>query len=296
MQFRFTKLKKIYFIFTGIVVLICLGSLAIYKINPGPDFTGGSILEVNYINSRPSNPQISQALSGISLGQISIQPTGSKGVIIRMESIDESTHQAVLKALGNVQEVDFESIGPTVGAQLKNETLTIIILSLAAMFLYIIFSFRKVSFPVPSWKYGAGTILILIHDTLIPLGVFSLLGKFYGVQITIPVVVAILTVVGYAINNVVVVFDRIRENLTRRTGVSFSETVDGAINQTLTRQVNTSLTTLFPLIFIYFLGGETLRYFALALIVGIIAGLYSSIFLAGPILASWVKKGVDKRF
>jgi len=155
--------------------------------------------------------------------------------------------------------------------------------------LYIIFAFSKVSFPVKSWQYGVATLFILFHDVLIPVGVFSILGKFYGVQVTIPVVVALLTVLGYAINNVVVVFDRIRENLLKKTSIPFEDTVNNAIKQTLTRQFNTSLTTLFPLMFIYLLGGETLKYFALALMIGLIAGFYSSIFLAGPILVSWLK-------
>ncbi len=157
------------------------------------------------------------------------------------------------------------------------------------MLLYIAFAFRKVSRPVKSWQYGVVSLFVLSHDVLIPLGIFSFLGKFYGIQITIPVIVALLTVVGYAINNVVVVFDRIRESLIKRALISFEETSNSAIRQTLTRQINTSLTTLFPLIFIFFIGGETLKYFALVLILGISFGTYSSIFLATPILVSWLK-------
>ena len=157
------------------------------------------------------------------------------------------------------------------------------------MLLYIAFAFRKVSRPVKSWQYGIVSLFILSHDVLMPLGILSIVGKFYDVQITIPLIVALITVVGYAINNVVVVFDRIRENLIKRTLISFEEISNLALNQTLTRQINTSLTTLFPLFFIFFIGGETLKYFALALILGILFGLYSSIFLASPILVNWLK-------
>ncbi len=288
MAFNFIKYRKIYYIFTGILVVVSAMSFFLFGLKPGIDFTGGSILEVDYNVQRPQNQEISQKISSLNLGEISIQPAGDKGVILRMKNIDENLHQEVIRKLGDIEEKRFESIGPSVGMELKSKITTVIVLSLLAMVLYIIFAFRKVSFPVRSWQYGAATLFILFHDILIPVGVFSVLGKFYGVQITIPVIVALLTVLGYAINNVVVVFDRIRENLLRRTSVSFEDIVNNAIKQTLTRQFNTSLTTLFPLVFIYLLGGQTLKYFALALILGILAGLYSSIFLAGPILVSWL--------
>lgn len=295
MHFNIIKYKKIYFTFTGILVVTGIFSLAAYGLKPGIDFTGGSMLEIIYGGGRPSNQEIRQKISDLNLGEVSIQPTGDNGVILRMPNIDEAVHQEVLSRLTGAEEISFESIGPTIGAELKNKTATVAILSLFAMVIYIVFAFGKVSYPVRSWQYGLIALMILAHDVFMPLGVFSLLGKFAGVQITIPVVVALLTVIGYAINNVVVVFDRIRENISKRMASSFTDTVSGAINQTLSRQINTSLTTLFPLLFIYFIGGETLKYFALALIVGIVVGLYSSIFLAGPILTSWAGSRVDKR-
>ncbi|MDD5145587.1 MAG: protein translocase subunit SecF [Candidatus Pacebacteria bacterium] len=288
MNFNFVRYRKTYYIFSGIIVLASLFSLIKFGLKPGIDFTGGTILEFEYKGERPSNQAISESLSALKLGDISVQPYGEKGVILRMESIDDATHQQIVETLGDIEEKRFESIGPTVGLELKNKTQIVAVLAIAAMVLYIAFAFRKVSFPVSSWKYSAVTLIILSHDVLIPLGVFAVLGRLYGVQITIPVIVAFLTVIGYAINNVVVVFDRIRENLIRRSAVDFEETVNAAINQTLSRQLNNSLTTLFPLIFIFTLGGETLKYFSLALILGLVAGTYSSIFLSGPILVSWL--------
>ncbi|GAI39422.1 unnamed protein product, partial [marine sediment metagenome] len=149
-------------------------------------------------------------------------------------------------------------------------------------------AFRKISRPLPSWQYGIASLLALFHDVLIPIGILSILGKFYGVQITIPVITALLAVLGYSINNTVVVFDRIRENLLKQVG-TYQEIVNNSLNQTLTRSINTSLTTLFVLVAIFFLGGITLKYFALALILGIIAGTYSSLFLASPILVAWLR-------
>lgn len=295
MNINFVRFRKIYFIFSGILILASLFSLFKYGLNPGIDFTGGSILEAEYQDARPSVPEIREAVSALGLGEVSIQPSGEKNIILRMKALNEAEHQKVLEVLGDsAREVRFESVGPTIGMELRQKTTTVALFAILAMVLYIAIAFRRVSKPVRSWQYGIITLFILAHDVLIPLGVFAFLGNFYNIQITIPVVVALLTVIGYAINNVVVVFDRIRENLLRRNLISFGETVNFAINQTLTRQMNTSLTTLLPLIFIFFVGGETLKYFALALIIGIVTGLYSSLFLASPILVSWLSLGKNR--
>ena len=297
MEINFLKYRKIYFIFSGILILGSLISLVIFGLKPGIDFTGGSILELEFKDSRPSNQEIREKLSNFDLGEVILQPTGEKGLIIKMKDISEDIHQEILLKLNEKWELEqkqFESIGPIVGQELKQKIKIVTILALLSMFSYIAIAFNGVPQPMRSWQGGAVTLFILFHDVLLPLAIFSLLGKFSGVQLTIPVTIAFLTVVGYAINNVVVVFDRIRENLFktphRGLDLRFEEITNLAINQTLSRQINTSLTTLFPLIFIFFLGGETLEYFALALILGIITGLYSSIFLAGPILVEWVRK------
>lgn len=302
---NFVRHRKIYFIFSGILILASVFSLVFFGFKPGIDFTGGSILEIEYKEKRSSNQEILEKLADLDLGSVYIQPTGERGVILRMKDIDESTHQEIIQNLNQrelkaesgeltldyspiVEEERFESIGPTIGKELKQKTKIVIGLALLAIVIYIALAFRKVQRPLKSWQYGIASVLALFHDILIPLGVFSLLGKFYGLEITIPVVTALLAVLGYSINNTVVVFDRIRENLLRR-GEVFEEIVDRSLNQTLTRQINTSLTTLFVVTAIFFLGGETLKYFALALILGISAGTYSSIFLAGPILVSWLR-------
>jgi preprotein translocase subunit SecF len=286
----FVKHRKIFYIIATLIIIGSLASLFSYGLKLGIDFTGGSILEVAYQGERPTNQVIQDKLNGLDLGSITIQPTGQKGVILRTKDINENTHQQILAKLseaGTLDEKSFESVGPTVGKELMNKTVAILILSLLSMMIYIAIAFSRASRIVPSWKYGVVSALMLLHDVLIPLGVFAVLGKFYGVQMTTPVVVALLSVVGYAINNVVVVYDRMRENLVRKNNLSFEEIVNFAIKQTLSRQINTSLTILFPLFFIFFMGGDTLKYFALAIILGLVAGLYSSLFLAGPILVSW---------
>jgi len=297
MAIDFLKYRKIYFIFSGILITGSLASLCVFGLNPGIDFTGGSILEIEYKTERPSNQEIKDILSELDLGEIYVQPTEENGVILRMKDISEESHQEIINKLGgekegeesNVEELRFESIGPVIGKELKEKTGIVVVLSLLAIVLYIAFAFRRLTFPAKSWQYGVASLFALFHDVLIPLGIFSLLGKFYGLQIAIPVVVALLTVLGYSINNTVVIFDRIRENLLKGAGKDYIDTVNQALNQSLTRSINTSLTTLFVLIAIFFLGGETLKYFALALIMGIVAGTYSSLFLVSPILVSWLK-------
>lgn len=299
MSINFVKFRIIYFIFTGILIVVSLFFLFKFGLKPGIDFTGGSILEIEYQAVRPSNQDLRNSLSEFDLGDYYIQPTGDKGVIFRMKTISEETHQQLLEKLKvsaagtttptQIEEKSFESIGPTIGKELKQKTNIVVILSLLLMAIYIAIAFKKVSRPLNSWYYSLTSFLILSHDVLIPLGVFAVLGRFYGVQITIPIVTALLTVVGYAINNVVVVYDRVRENLLRERQSSFEEVVNRSISQTLSRQINTSLATLLPIFAIFFLGGETLKYFALTLILGITAGTYSSIFLAGPLLVAWLR-------
>ena len=297
---NFLKYRKIYFVFSGILILGSLVSLVIFGLKLGIDFTGGSILELEFKDARPSNQEIREKLANFDLGEVILQPVGEKGLLLRMKDISEDIHQEILHKLNEkweLEEKQFESLGPTIGQELKQKIKIVIILAILSMFSYIAIAFSGVPQPIRSWQCGAVTIFILFHDVLIPLAILSLLGKFYGVQLTIPVTIALLTVVGYAINNVVVVFDRIRENLFRTPhrglGLRFEEITNLAINQTLSRQLNTSLTTLFPLIFIFFLGGTTLKYFALVLILGLIAGTYSSIFLASPMLVEWVKRKRD---
>lgn len=291
MSIQFIKYRKIYFIISGILILGSLACLAVFGLRPGIDFTGGSILEVEYQTERPDNQAVRESLVDLDLGEVSVQSADEKGVILRMEDISEDVHQQVLeklKTVGDFEEKRFESIGPVIGRELEEKTKVVVILSILAILLYIAIAFGKVSRPVSSWQYGIASIFMLLHDILIPLGILAVLGNFYGIQITIPIVTALLTIIGYAINNVVVVYDRIRENILRGRGLNFEEIADNAINQTFFRQINTSLTTLFPLTAIFLVGGETLKYFALTLILGIAAGTYSSIFLASPILVAWL--------
>jgi preprotein translocase subunit SecF len=271
--------------------------IGFYGLKPGIEFTGGSVLEISYEGDRPDNAVIREKIADLQLNDVSVYATGDKGVMIRTEDLNSQKHARMLEALnatGKFEEKSFEAIGPTVGKELTNKMAVLVLISLVAMLVYIAVAFRNVPGPVSSWQYGIASFLILCHDVLVPLGVFALLGAFQGVQITIPIITALLTVVGYAINNVIVVYDRIRENLLRDRKADFAEIADRAINQTLSRQINTSVATLLPVFALYFWAGASLKYFALALILGVVTGTYSSVFLAAQILAVWMEKSKIK--
>jgi len=280
-----------------LAVLGSIVAIAYYKLEPGIEFTGGSVINIEYSGNRPDNAAVIAKINELNLNdKPTIYTEGDKGLIIRTVALDESQHAALLEKLKDTddfQEKSFESIGPVVGREMTSKMSVLVLVSLLAMLVYIIIAFKNVPGPVASWQYGVASFLILAHDILVPLGVFAVLGAFYGVQITIPIITALLTVVGYAINNVIVVYDRIRENLVRDHRASFADIADRAINQTLSRQINTSIATLLPVVAIYFWAGASLKYFALALILGIVAGTYSSVFLASQILAVWM--GFDEK-
>ena len=293
MIIQFIKFRKIFYALSIIAIVLSIASISIFGLELGIDFTGGSMLEVEYENERPSIEIIQEKIQEITSEKVIVQPVEQKGVILKTKSVSEETYAKAiekLEELGTLKQdaSQFETIGPIIGNELKNKTKIVVILSLMAIVFYIAFSFRKVSRPVNSFAYGLTSLIALCHDVLIPLGILAILGEINGVQITIPVITALLTVLGYSINNSVVVFDRARENLLRSREVSFSSIINKSLNETLTRSINTSLTTLFVLFAIFFFGGETLRYFSLALILGISCGTYSSIFLVTPLLVSYL--------
>jgi len=210
-----------------------------------------------------------------------------------MKDISEETHQKILEKLNSLSPIDeskesFQTIGPSIGKELQRKTNLVIILCTLSILFYVSIAFRKVSRPVPSFYYALFGTIALCHDVLISAGLISILGKFKGVEFSIPIITALLTIFGYSINDTIVVYDRIRENLTKKTSQeSFEDVVKKSINQSFLRSFNTSFTTILPLIFIYFLGGESLKYFALTLIVGIAFGTYSSLFLAPQLIVDY---------
>ncbi|MBU3901456.1 protein translocase subunit SecF [Patescibacteria group bacterium] len=282
--------RKYFYTFSILLIGAGIGSVIFWGLHFGIDFTGGSLIEVEFSQNRPEVKVVKDNLAGLNLGDAAVQPTGEQGLMIRLKDLDEAAHQRVwqsLKSLGSLEEKKFDSVGPVVGEELKSRAYLAIIAVLFLIVIYIAFAFRKVSRPVASWKYGLAAIIALFHDIFIPTGIFSILGHYLGVEIDLLFVTGLLTILGFSVHDTIVVFDRIRENLRKGIGQNFEDTVNISINQTMTRSINTSLTVFLTLLAIFIFGGESVKYFSLLLMIGIFFGTYSSIFVASSLLVSW---------
>ncbi|MDE2071280.1 MAG: protein translocase subunit SecF [Patescibacteria group bacterium] len=293
-MFNFQKNLAVHFIFPGLLVLAALASLVVWGLNMGIDLTGGSLIQVSYNTPVPTVAQIQSATAPLNFGEVRVQPTGSAGFIIRTKALSNDEHNQFIAALGHVgavHEEEFTTVGPSIGAELLQKAWIAIGLALLLIVAFIAFAFRKVSRPVASWKYGVVAIIALLFDALIPVGVFAALGHFRGAEVDALFIVALLTILGISINDKIVVFDRIRENLSlshaRGASERFGDIVGRSIRQTLARSINTSLTVVIVLVCLYTFGPASTKAFALTLAVGMIVGTYSSIFFASPLLVAW---------
>ena len=274
-------------------------ALAVWGLKLGIDFTGGSLLEVEFVGVRPENSAILEKLNEAGIESAVVQPTGENGAILRFKDIGEETHQDILfslSKLGEVQEKRFDSIGPTIGKELRRNSLWAIAFVLLMIVLYIAYVFRGVSRLLSSWKYGVAAVIALFHDIIIPTGLFAYLGKFHGVEVDTLFVTALLTILGFSVHDTIVVFDRIRERLGKSGGrENFDDVVEQSIRSTIGRSINTSLTVFLVMLALYFWGGDSTRFFSLAIIVGVFFGTYSSIFIASALLVSWNKRLSTKK-
>ncbi len=318
MAYQIMKKKNVWFSISITLVVAAFVAFFGWGLNLGIDFTGGSLLEVKFNQTAPGIDQVEQALKDLDLKGLTLQPTDQSGLVLRFQNTEESKHQAIIAKLrelapgqtpavqanpvkvegagqaqvqvqtetvaaGGLEELRYESVGPSIGQELKRNAIYSIILIVIGIIIYVAWAFRKVSRPVASWKYGLAGVIALFHDVIIVTGIFAVLGKLYGIEVNTPFVAALLTVFGYSIADTIVVFDRIRENLPK-SHEGFEETINTSINQTLRRSINTSLTVMLTLLAVVLFGGASIKYFALALLVGIFFGTYSSIFLASPLL------------
>ena len=289
------SIYKIMFWFSILLVALAIVAVSVYGLRLGVDFQGGSVLELDFqtAGKRPEAVQVKHVLTSIA-GEVEISPVGETGLIIRAHELSEAEHQAVLKVLNStfpdsgLRELKFDSVGPVIGNELKQKSLTAIIIVLAAVVVYIAFVFRKLGRTTSPWAMGFAAIVALAHDVIVPVGIFALLGHYYGIEITGVFVAAALTILGFSVSDTVVIFDRVRENMVK-LGLKgdFGALVHRSVMQTLARSLNTVFTVLLSLFAIYFFGGESIKYFALALIIGIFLGAYSSIFVASPLLVWW---------
>lgn len=288
--------KKIFISFSVFLVILSLIFLSVFGLNIGIDFKGGALTEVVYESERPEQLSLNKSLEDLGFGSILLQPTGELGYIIKSRSLNDDEHAQLLKKLsssetkideGLVTEISFSSIGPSVGGELARKAVVAIVLVSLAIICFIAFAFRKVSEPVKSWKYGLIAVTTLLHDVILPVGLFTILSRYYGAEVDSLFVVAILTILGLSVSDTIVIFDRIRENLRNEIKiekVSFGHVVGKSLKQSFVRSISTSLTVILVLLALFFFGPVTTKYFALVLATGMFFGTYSSIFLASPLL------------
>ena len=284
--------RKWWFIISGLIILPGFLALILWGFRLGIDFSGGTLIELGFPKAEKiQKEQVEKILAPLDLEDLQVQVTGEKSVFIRTKPITKEEFNKIqdtlAEKLGEAKEVRFETVGPVVSKNLTKKAIMAVIIASIAIILYITWAFRKVPAPASSFRFGACAILALIHDLLVVCGIFAILGHFWGVEIDGLFITALLTVMGFSVNDTIVVFDRIRENLRLNPNSAFEEVVNESVIQTITRSINTSLTVLLVLICLYIFGGDSLRNFVFALLVGIFIGTYSSIFTASPLLVVW---------
>jgi len=282
---------KYAYVFSGALTLLSLVFLSIWGLKFGIDFTGGTLMEIKFAESVPANQEVEETLRDLNLGSLTLQPSTNNSMLVRYASEDDGVNQTVFQKLSEkypgAQQLRVDFINSAVSGELKKKSWYSVIAAVIGIMSYIAWAFRKVSRPVESWKYGVGAVVALIHDVLITVGMFSVLGNFYGIEVGIPFVAALLTILGFSVHDTIVVYDRTRENLLKGSSKEkFPDVVNRSLNETLVRSINTSLTVIITLLSIYIFGGESIKYFSLALLVGVTFGTYSSIFIASALLVT----------
>lgn len=285
------KHRTIFFTLSALLVAGSIVAMFVYGFNFGIDFKGGSILEVQYTGARPDMSVVSAEVSAAGINEAQISPVNTDSYSIKALEISQDQKNAVVSALSvngqSVNVTQFNSIGPAVGNELKQKAYVAIAVVILCIVLFIMFAFRRLKNPL---NYGVATIIALAHDVIIPTGVYIVWTHFGNGQIDLLFVTALLAILGYSVHDTIVVFDRVRENLLKRGGEAhgeaFEEVVGASVNQTFGRSINTSLTIFLVLLALYFIGGETTHNFAFVLLIGVVTGTYSSIFVASPLLVT----------
>lgn len=287
------KFKVWYFAFSILIILPGIYYLFTSGLKLGIDFTGGALIEYKFDKNFDLNDLRKEIiLSGIEVGQI--LPSSDNTYIIRTKPLEidkiNNLKSNLTKKFGTVEERRVENVGPVIGVELRQKALIALLISALGIVLYIAFSFRKIPKPASSLRFGIAAVVSLIHDILVVVGAFAILGKFLAIEVDILFVTALLTVIGFSVHDTIVIFDRIRENLLKNVGKKFIDVANLSVVQTLGRSLNTSLTVIFVLVALLLFGGETIRWFVVALLIGITSGTYSSIFNATALLVWWEEK------
>lgn len=288
------KWRWLFFLISGLVIVPGLISLALFGLKPGIDFTGGSLLELQLSasNSATVSPQIVKQTVQPSFGFETVTASGPQEFLLRGKTMTNDQKNQVLgrlAPLGTVKEVRFETIGPTLGRELLWKAVWALLIVCAIITWFVARQFKEL-------KFGVCAILAMLHDSLVLLGVFSLLGKFAGVEVDVLFVTALLTTLSFSVHDTIVVYDRIRELNRRHVRVAFIDLTNAAVLETMGRSLNNSLTIIFMLSALVLLGGESIHWFAVALLVGAVTGTYSSTFTAVPLLLVWDEAKSSKMF
>ena len=286
------KYKVLYFLFSLIIILPGIYFLFTGGLKFGIDFTGGALLEYKFEKPIDTQNLKNEIRKGVEVGQITT--TGENTYLIRTKPIEQEALNEIKKNLsekyGTIEEKRSENVGPVIGKEIEKKALMALLVASLVIILYIAFSFRKVPKGISSWRFAIAAIVALSHDVLVVMGAFAMFGKFLGVEVDSLFVTALLTVIGFSVHDTIVVFDRIRENLLKNINKKFIDVANISVVQTLGRSLNTSLTVVFVLMALLLFGGETLKWFVVALLIGIISGTYSSIFNATALLVWWEEK------
>ncbi|MBT3292850.1 protein translocase subunit SecF [Candidatus Peregrinibacteria bacterium] len=288
-------------LFLSISAVLVVTSIVLLVV-PGPkisiDFTGGTLVEVQMPEGKTKEDlrlTIDEVALEVPLGNVMLSATKGGSVLMRMRGLSNEEHLSLIDqieaSVGVVTEKQFTTIGPTVGATLKKRAILAILIAAAAIILYIAFAFRKVPKQLSPWRFGVIAVITLFHDVIITVGVFVIISQFTSFEFDTLFITALLTILGYSVNDTIVIFDRIRDNLsTQQRKEPFIDIASKSLNQSIQRSINTSVSTLIMLSTLFILGSESIKWFVLTLIVGAIIGTYSSIFLATPLLVIWRKR------
>jgi len=292
--------RGLFFWITGVMLAAAIGAIVAFGLPLGIDFTGGSLMQVGYEKEVPPLATIQNQVAVVPLGAVSVRASGEKSVSIRTRTMTPAEHEAVfasISANASTTELSYTSVGPALGSQFASKALWAILAVVLVIVLYIAFAFRKVSKPVPSWGYGLTVVAMLVIDLIVPTGFYAALCHYTGVQVDSLFVVALLALLGYVVNDIIVVFDRVREHLARNEKLGlkepFEDTIGKSIDETMTRSINTSLTVALALLALIYFGAPATRDFALVMLVGVLAGTFSSICRSAPLLiplARWFNK------
>lgn len=293
-MFNIISKTKYAYIFSITLTVLSIVSLSLWGLKFGIDFTGGTVMEIRFADSLPDKQELIDSLTDADLNSLTVQGKGSDVLLVSYASANDSVNQNVWNDINekypDATQLKVDYRDSAVSSELKSKSMWALFWAAIGIMTFIAWAFRKVSRPVESWKYGIGAVIALIHDVFITVGAFSILGHFQGIEVGIPFIAALLTILGFSVHDTIVVYDRTRENLLKGSNKEdFPGVVNRSLNETLVRSINTSLTVIITLLALYIFGGESIKSFALALLIGVGFGTYSSIFIASALLVTSYK-------